>query len=147
MPQNDKLTRREAREVAFGLIFEAEYHGEEDLEVVYKTALDAREIPKNKYVKTVFFGVYEKLAEIDALIEKNSIGWRTDRLSRVSRAILRLAVYEFLYMEDIPDNVTLNEAIELSKKFDDERARPFINGILNATKDELRSKASDGNEQ
>ncbi len=147
MPQNDKLTRREAREVAFGLIFEAEYHSEEDLTEVYKTALDAREIPKNKYVKTVFFGVYEKLAEIDALIEKNSIGWRTDRLSKVSRAILRLAVYEFLYMEDIPDNVTLNEAIELSKKFDDERARPFINGILNAVKDELQNKASDENEQ
>ncbi|MBQ8005623.1 MAG: transcription antitermination protein NusB, partial [Clostridia bacterium] len=65
---------------------------------------------------------------------------KTERMSRVSRAILRLAVYELAFAVDIPSRVTINEAVELAKKYDDEKAKAFINGILNAVKNEVGEK-------
>ena len=85
------------------------------------------------------FGIYEKTEEIDSLIGKHSNGWRPDRMSRLSRSVLRMCVYEMLY-EDVPHTVSINEAIEICKKFDDDKARPFINGILNSVKQELEAK-------
>lgn len=136
-----KLTRREAREAALGLIYEKDFGACDDDGTLLALACENREIPENnKYINAVFFGVCEHMEEIDALIACHSVGWRTERLTRVSRAILRLAVYELKYMDDIPANVTINEAVELAKKYDDERAKPFINGILNAVKDELAGR-------
>ena len=75
--------------------------------------------------------------EIDVLLSRHARGWRTDRLSRVSRAILRLGTYEVVFAEKIPAPVAINEAVELAKKYDDPKARSFINGVLNAIKKEL----------
>ena len=61
-------------------------------------------------------------------------------MSRVSRSVIRLCVYEMIYIDSIPVNVSLNEAVELSKKYDEDKARPFVNGVLNAIKDELAAK-------
>ena len=77
------------------------------------------------------------ILEIDKIIGEHAHGWRTDRLARVSRAVLRLAVYELVYEKDIPSSVTINEAVELIKKYDDEKARPFVNGVLNSVKNGL----------
>jgi len=74
---------------------------------------------------------------IDDLLSRHAKGWRTDRLSRVSRAVLRLGAYEVVYAERIPAPIAINEAVELAKKFDDPKARAFINGVLNAIKNEL----------
>ena len=79
----------------------------------------------------------ESKEEIDATIGEHAHGCKTQRLSRVSRAILRLAVYELLYEKDIPASVTINEAVELSKKYDEEKARAFVNGVLNSVKNSL----------
>ena len=73
------------------------------------------------------------------VIGKHSRGWKTERMSKLSRSILRLCVYEMLY-EEIPHNVSINEAVELCKKFDDDKARPFVNGILNSVKQDLSAK-------
>lgn len=134
---SEKMTRREAREAAFCLIFESDFRVEDEREALYANALKNLEIPKNKYVKTVYFGVADNIVDIDALIAQCSVGWKTERMTHVSRAILRLAVYEMLFMEDIPVRVTINEALELTKKYDDEKARAFVNGILNAVKNTL----------
>jgi transcription antitermination protein NusB len=75
-------------------------------------------------------GVQEHLAEIDALIEAHSHNWRVDRMARIDRNVLRLAIYELKYRPDIPRNVTLNEAIELGKIFGAEGSSAFINGLL-----------------
>ncbi len=75
------------------------------------------------------------LEEIDALIGRFAKGWKTRRLSRVSRAVLRLGTYELRFAGNVPSVVAINEAVELSKKFDDPRARAFVNGVLNAVKD------------
>ena len=80
-----------------------------------------------------------KLEIIDGVIGRHAKGWKTSRISKVSRSILRLCVYEMLY-EEIPYSVSINEAVELAKKFDDEKARPFINGILNSVKNALEAK-------
>ena len=90
------------------------------------------------YIREVYFGVTDKHSELDARIEKHAKGWTVSRMSRVSRTVLRLAVYEMTYMsERVPVRVSINEAIELSKKFDGEKARGFVNGILNAVKNDL----------
>ena len=132
------MTRREAREAVFGLLFESEFHNNESPETIYSISAENREIPEDLYIRGVYFGVMEHLPELDASIEKHAKGWTIARMSRVSRTVLRLAVYEMTYMrESVPMRVSINEAIELSKKFDSEKARGFINGILNAVKNDL----------
>ncbi len=131
------MTRREAREMVFTLLFEAEFHPEADPVSLFAASCEEKEITPNDYIKKVYHGVFEHRAELDEKIAAHAHGWSTGRLTRVSRSILRLGAYEMLFCEDIPASVSLNEAIELSKKFEDEKARPFINGVLNGIKAEL----------
>ena len=134
------MTRREAREAVFGLLFETEFRSDEAVETVYTTSTENREIPDDPYIHGVYFGVLEHREEIDAMIERHAKGWTLNRMSRVSRTVLRLACYEMMFLEKtVPMRVSINEAVELSKKFDSEKARGFINGILNAVKNELAS--------
>lgn len=135
----EKIKRREAREAVFGLLFETEFRSDENNDVILSTSSEEREIPDDEYIKNVYLGACEKMTELDAMLAKHSMGWRTERMSRVSRAILRLAVYEMMFIDDIPMNVSMNEAIELTKKYDDERAKAFVNGILNSVKNELEA--------
>ena len=87
------------------------------------------------------------LSEIDALIERSAVGWALGRISRVSRAILRLSCFEMLYRPDIPPLVSLDEAVELAKEFDDENAYTFVNGVLNrAMQSEEVARVRDGNQ-
>ena len=132
------MTRREAREAVFELLFEMEFRGGETAEEIYATSAENRELPDDGYVKTAYFTVCEQLSQIDDMIGEHAHGWKTSRMSRVSRAILRIGVYELMFNEDIPANVTINEAVELAKKYDDEKARPFINGVLNSVKNALQ---------
>ena len=130
--------RRAAREAVLALLFETEYHEDEAPEAILLRAAEARGIDtKDRYIRKEYFGIMENLATIDALLGRHAKGWRTDRLSRVSRAILRLGTYELVFVEKIPAPVAINEAVELAKKYDDPKARSFINGVLNAIKKEL----------
>ena len=135
------MTIKEAREAVFALIFECEFRGEETSEEIYDSSVENREIEENDYIKSAFFTVCEKREEIDALIGKHAQGWKTQRLTNVSRSILRLAAYEMLYEDSIPYSVSINEAVELAQKFDHDTARPFINGVLNSVKSALEAKA------
>ena len=137
------LTRREEREEIFRLLFETEFHGTLTPEEIYDLAVDAREIPESKYIRQVYFGVQEKKEELDAFISAHSNGWRPDRIAPVSRSILRLGIYEMKYADDVPPAVAINEAVELTKKFDEEKARSFINGVLNGVKNELEAPKKD----
>ena len=140
------MTRREAREKVFELLFESDFRPDESADQIYAVATEEREIPKDSYIEEVYFGVTEHRAEIDAMLEKHAKGWKVSRMSRVSRSVLRLATYEILFMQkQIPFRVSINEAVELSKKFDNEKAKGFINGILNAVKNDVASlKTEDG---
>ena len=128
----DVMTRREAREIIFSLIYEADFQVGIPFFNVYNTAIEERSFEENNYVRQVFFGIEQTLPEIDALITEHAVGWKMDRLAKVSRAIMRLAIYEMLYCEDVPASVAINEALELAKIYDHEKAPAFINGVLNA---------------
>ena len=133
-----KAQRRAAREAVLTLLFETEYHEDDTPEAIFARAVTARDIdPKDRFIRKEYFAIMEHISEIDALLNRHAKGWRTDRLSRVSRAILRLGAYELVFAEKIPAPVAINEAVELAKKFDDPKARAFINGVLNAVKKEL----------
>ena len=131
------MTRREAREAVFTLLFETEFRLDEDTDELFAASCEEREIIPTEYMKQVFCGICRRKEELDEKIAAHAHGWKTQRLTRVSRSILRLAAYEMLYCKDIPASVSLNEAIELAKKYEDEKARPFINGVLNGLKTEL----------
>ena len=137
------LNRTMAREAVFTLLFETEFKQNEAKEDIFALSSDNREIEQDEYVSNTYFGVCEKLDEIDALINKHAKGWKTSRISRVSRSIIRLCVYELLYCTDIPANVSINEAIELCKRFDEESARAFVNGVLNAVKNDIEQKENE----
>ena len=92
------------------------------------------------YVEKVFFGVEEHLNEIETMIEDCLVGWKKNRVSIASLAILRLGAYELMFIEDIPARVTINEGVELSKKFDDEKSYSFVNGVLNAMAEKCGKK-------
>ncbi len=134
------MNRRTAREITLCLLFNFSFNSEEKpdelLELYLQYFPDAEngiipeEIRNDKYISKTYFGVTQKLSEIDALIGNASENWKPERISRVSRSILRLAVYELLYIEDIPEKVSINEAVELAKRFDEESSYTFVNGIL-----------------
>ena len=134
------LNRTMAREAVFTLLFETEFKQSEAREDIFDLSSENREIEADEYVRRTYFGVCEHLGERDELINRHAKGWKTSRISRVSRSIIRLCVYELLYCDDIPANVSINEAIELCKRFDAESARAFVNGVLNAVKNEIAAK-------
>lgn len=132
--------RRQARENAFGIIFESKFHKDKSIEEILATAKETRAIEDDDYLSAVVFGVSAHSEEIGALIEKYSHGWKKKRLSPVLLSIMELAVYEMLYCEDIPAAVSINEALELTKLYDEESARAFANGVLNAVAKEIEGE-------
>ncbi len=85
---------------------------------------------QDEYIRRLVSGVADHAAELDGYIEKYAQGWRFDRISLVASAIMRVAMYEILYMPDIPAGVAINEAVEIAKKYDEPETVRFINGIL-----------------
>ena len=133
------IKRREARELVIALLFETEFKDGEVASEIYELSAENRDIPDDDYIKRAYFGVCENKEKIDELIGNCSRGWKTNRLTRLSRSVMRLAVYEMLFEEKIPNSVAINEAIELTKKFDDPKAKAFVNGVLNAVKNTLEA--------
>ena len=123
------MTRKSAREEAFILIFEKIF-SKESVEDILELAAEARELKPDEYIKTVFSGVYDNVETIDSLISECSVGWKIERISKTSLGILRLAIFEMKYMDDIPVSVSINEAVELCKKYATTEDASFVNGIL-----------------
>ena len=147
---NRKITvqeKRERRNALLEIMFESEFRKDETPEEIYVISAEERELSQDirNYVKTMYFDLEDKLEIIDGYINKAAEGWKTTRISRLSLCILRIAVYEMLYVEDIPAVISINEAIELSKKYDDPKAKGFINGVLNKVKDTVEIQ-NEGNE-
>lgn len=126
------MTRRQAREIIFSLIYEADFHRDTPFAHVYNEAIADRAFEENAYVRATFFGMEEELASLDAAITEYAVNWKVERISRVSRAIMRLCIYEMLHADDVPPQVAINEAVELAKIYDDDKAPAFINGVVNA---------------
>lgn len=135
-----KLTRQEARETLFGLLFETEFQGGKEPSAIYDLAIENRDIPDDKYVRESFFGILAKSSVIDALISKYAKGWRADRLSRVSRTVIRIALYEMIFIDDIPMNVSISQAVTLTLKFGEDKAKQFVNGVLSGVFKDIEAR-------
>ena len=127
------MNRRKSREIAMKLLFEMSINKEsyEDIIESFKenTDVDLNEIDL-PYITKVLAGINENGKEIDKNIEKHLIKWKLDRLSKMNLAILRISTYEILFEEEIPNIVSVNEGIELAKKYGEDSSPAFINGIL-----------------
>lgn len=125
------MTRTEARNEAFILVFEKIFSNE-TIEDIISLATDSRdfEMDNDGYIINAFKGVYENVEELDSVIEKYLTNWTIDRISKVALAVLRLAIYEIKFMDDIPESVSIDEAVELCKKYSTTDDASFVNGLL-----------------
>lgn len=133
------MTRKEAREEAFILVFEKEFN-DDRLEDILEMAVQVRDFVPDDYIKKAFFGVYENLENIDSTISDCAVGWSIKRISKTALAVLRLAIFEINYMPEIPDSVSANEAVELLKKYATKEDASFTNGILSTV---IKNKNND----
>jgi N utilization substance protein B len=126
-------TRRKSRELALQVLFQGELAGQNGLldfeEFCAHFQVNKKAIP---YAKKLLDGVQEKADMLNQLISKYAENWRLERMSLIDRNILRLAVYEVHYQDDVPISVAINEAVEIAKRYSTDDSGPFINGILDA---------------
>ena len=139
------MTRANARELAVHLIYSQSFTGDEPEDVVairlekeyYKKLSQENEVYEERpsraqmqYIDTVVAGVANRMEDLNAQIAKFAIGWDISRISRLARSIMQLAIFETLYVEDVPTGVAVSEAVRLAKKYDGDDTGSFVNGIL-----------------
>lgn len=149
------MTRSNAREIVAHLVFELQITKDPAQQVVdttmepeyYESLAQETEIyaerPNQKqmeYIRSAVAGIQEKQEELDGYITKYAVNWSVSRISKVARAILHVAMYEALYVEDVPVSSAINEAVELTRKYEDEDVVSFVNGILGSFARELEQK-------
>lgn len=127
------MKRTELREHIFKILFGVEFNAEqempEQLQLYFEELENAREKDLD-YIRTKSSKIAEKIAEIDLLINEHTTGWKTSRMNKVDLTILRLAVYEMKWDEDVPTGVAIDEAVELAKKYSSDEGPAFINAVL-----------------
>ena len=134
-------TRRQARELAMQALFYMDMQSNASSEMLEFFCENFRPPKKaHPFFLTLVNGVLETRSEIDSLIERFAKNWKIHRMSCVDRNVMRIAVYELLYCEDIPPKVSINEAVDVGKKFGTEESGAFINGIMDSIRDALDSE-------
>lgn len=128
------MSRRELRERIFKLLFRVEFNQREDMPEQMELFFDDEEnqatAKETDHITRKFGAIMEKLEEIDQVLNQKVEGWNTLRMGKVDLTILRLAVYEILFDDEIPTGVAINEAVELAKKFGQDSSAAFVNGVL-----------------
>jgi N utilization substance protein B len=133
--------RRKSREFALQVLYQLNITKQDALQVL--TQFEGHFLSHgeaDEFLKRLVLGVLEHFSELDQLIEKYSENWRLDRINIIDRNILRMALFELLYCEEIPPKVTINEAIDLGKRYGSEDSGSFINGILDRIQNEVVRK-------
>ena len=127
------MTRRELREQVFLMLFRVEFHNVEEMNeqiVLYREQLEDCSEKDANTITDKFKNIVEKLEDIDTAISEVSKGWKVGRMAKVDLTLIRLAVYEMKYQEDIPVKVAINEAVELAKQYGSDESPAFVNGVL-----------------
>ncbi|EOS51571.1 transcription antitermination factor NusB [Lachnospiraceae bacterium MD335] len=128
------MSRRELREQIFKFIFRVEFNDRDEMPEQERFFFEDDELMADEkdaaYISQKGKRIIEKLDELDAMINKQAKGWTTQRMGKVDLTILRLAVYEIAFDEDVPAGVAINEAVELAKRFGQEESSGFVNGVL-----------------
>ena len=139
------MTRGNARELAVHLIYGHNFTGEEPEQVIatrlakdyYEKLREENQVYSDRpsraqmaYIDNVVIGVCNRVDDLNAIIQKFSIGWDVSRISRLTRTIMQLAIFEIMYVDDVPTGVAISEAVRLAKMYDGEDTGAFVNGIL-----------------
>ncbi|MCL2057475.1 MAG: transcription antitermination factor NusB [Oscillospiraceae bacterium] len=131
------MSRRKSREFAMQLLYQMELRVGDDrgdqLELAFLESETEYSQNDRAYIEDVVNGVFANLGELDAIVENNAKGWKLPRIAKIDLSILRLCIYEIRHRDDIPFIISINEAVELAKKFGTEESGAFINGILSKT--------------
>ena len=122
--------RRKSREQTFIILFEKSFNKDMSVDEIVEIAIESEVIEQDKFMDKILKLAEENLAEIDSEIEKNLKGWSKSRISKVSLALLRSAIAEMKYIDDVPVGVSINEAVEICKIYGSEEDKSFINGVL-----------------
>lgn len=122
--------RRKSREQSFIVLFEKSFNEEQSFDEIVEIAIESEVIEKDKFMNSILKSAEENLVDIDAEIEKNLKGWSKSRISKVSLALLRMAIAEMKYIDDVPVGVSINEAVEICKIYGSDEDKSFINGVL-----------------
>jgi len=140
--------RRKARELALQVLYQIDLTGQEPHSAL-ELFCEHFEAGKKSmpYTRCLVQGVYDNQQEFDALIGSHAKNWRPERMSVIDRNILRLALYELRYQNDVPARVVINEAIEVAKRFGNEESGPFINGILDAIRKSILTENTSATEE
>ncbi len=139
------MTRANVRELAIHLLYSREFTGEEPEDIIasrlnklyYAQLAQENEVYTERpnrtqmaYIDNVVVGVSNRIEELNAIIQKYSIDWDITRISKLTRTIMQLAVFEILYVEDVPTGVAISEAVRIAKSYDGDDTGAFVNGIL-----------------
>ena len=122
--------KRKSREQAFIILFEKSFNTELSVDEIMDIAVETEVISKDKMTADIVKKAEEHIEEIDAVIERNLKGWSKQRISKVSLALLRMAVCEMKYFDKVPVGVSINEAVEICKVYGSDEDKGFVNGIL-----------------
>ena len=151
------MTRANARELAIHLIYAREFTGEEPEQIIatrlnkmyYSKLSQENEVYAERpsrtqvaYIDSVVFGVSNRVDELNDIIRQYSIGWDVSRISRLARTTMQLAIFEILYVEDVPTGAAISEAVRITKKYDGDETGSFVNGILGSFARSLSSEVS-----
>lgn len=127
------VTRREIREHIFLMLFRRDFYNSDELNEqikLYIEELEASSLDENSYLTERLQAIVDRLDKIDSILSKASSGWKLNRMGKVDLTILRLAVFEIQFDEEMPVKVAINEAVELAKKFGGDDSPAFVNGVL-----------------
>ena len=127
------MGRSELREHIFRILFRIEFQPKEEMEeqlALYLEELESAKDTEKEYIRTKYAAIAEKVEMIDENINASVTGWKTSRMGKVDLTILRLAVYEIEWDEEVPQGVAINEAVEMAKRYGGEESPSFINGVL-----------------
>lgn len=142
------MGRRQAREHAMKLLYQVQIR-KDDLDDQIQTYMEEEAIlesPEREYIEDVVKGAVNRQDEIDGIISHHAKGWTISRMPKVDLAIMRLCIYEMRWRKDIPVNVSINEAVELAKKYSGEQSKTFVNGVLGKVWSEFSQETGEPNE-
>lgn len=123
------MVRTKARENAFLLLFQSSFDGA-DISDILSANAEVGEIETDEFCEKLISGVADNKDEIDAVMEKHLKNWKKERISKTALTVLRMAIYEMCFCDDVDDAVSISQGVELMKKYDDEKGASFVNGIL-----------------
>jgi N utilization substance protein B len=126
------MSRKKARDNAFKCVYELEFGKDENIDNILRNCYEENNVSQTEkdYIEKVVRGIKDRLEQIDSIILANLKNWSIDRIAKIDLAILRLAIYEIKYMEDIPEKVSANEAVELAKTYGNNDSKSFVNGLI-----------------